>query len=355
MTAPPPYVSVARVIRPVLLAVAFGFALAACGSPAVAQEEGASSDPRIAARALGYAGVEAYQVGDYAAADLKLQRAFALLPAPSLGLWSARALVKLGRLVEASERYKEVVLLVVAAGDTTIQKHAQAEAADEREALLRRIPSVTLRLKDGNWAGVIVAIDGAPIAATAVAKPILANPGKRMIEARRTTGARSVQGSTARVVVELSEAEHASVVLEFGDQNPPTKVETPALLGLDAAGDDLPAPRQPDSDSDNSDVWRTGGWVSAGIGGSLLVASGISGLVAWSKLDDFDCSRDPCQSPNRDDVDTYGSLRSFSTIGYVAGGVLLAAGLFVLYEYREPESDLSLKLGASSATLEGRF
>jgi hypothetical protein len=57
---------------------------------------------RGAARTLGYDGVKAYNAGDYAVADQKLEKAYRVLKVPSLGLWSARTLVKLGRLVEAS-------------------------------------------------------------------------------------------------------------------------------------------------------------------------------------------------------------------------------------------------------------
>jgi Tfp pilus assembly protein PilF len=66
---------------------------------------------RASARQLGYAGVEEFQGGQYESARAKLEKAYRVLKAPSLGLWSARALEKLGKLVEASERYLEVTRL----------------------------------------------------------------------------------------------------------------------------------------------------------------------------------------------------------------------------------------------------
>src|SRR5688572_30759640 len=86
---------------------------------------------RAAARDLGMAGVEAYQAGSYPAASEKLDKAYRTLRAPSLGLWSARALAKLGKLIEASERYLEVTRLDVASGDVAVQKQAQIDAAAE--------------------------------------------------------------------------------------------------------------------------------------------------------------------------------------------------------------------------------
>src|SRR5882724_10278109 len=63
---------------------------------------------RAAARKLGTAGVESYQSGQFQVASEKLEKAYRMLQVPSLGLWSARALVKLGHLVEAQERYVKV-------------------------------------------------------------------------------------------------------------------------------------------------------------------------------------------------------------------------------------------------------
>jgi hypothetical protein len=96
---------------------------------------------RGAARTLGYDGVKAYNAGDYAVADQKLEKAYRVVKVPSLGLWSARALVKLGRLVEASERYREVTQLEVSGGEQAVQKQAQADAQSELDSLTPRIPS----------------------------------------------------------------------------------------------------------------------------------------------------------------------------------------------------------------------
>ena len=71
---------------------------------------------------LGYEGVAAYQKGDYVSARDKLERAYRVVRAPSLGLWSARALEKSGKLVEASERYLEVTRLEVKAGEAAVQQ-----------------------------------------------------------------------------------------------------------------------------------------------------------------------------------------------------------------------------------------
>src|SRR5688572_33485949 len=89
--------------------------------PTLAQE--VDDAARAAARKLGYAGIEAYQASDYKGALEKLDRAYQVLRAPSLGLWSARALLANGKLVEASERYLEVTRLGVT-GEKSVQEQA---------------------------------------------------------------------------------------------------------------------------------------------------------------------------------------------------------------------------------------
>jgi hypothetical protein len=57
-------------------------------------------------------------------------------------------------------------------------------------------------------------------------------------------------------------------------------------------------------------AWRTAGWVTAGVGGSALPASGIAGLFAWNELGDFDCSSDPCVAADPAALDSYDTLRT---------------------------------------------
>ena len=52
------------------------------GSALARAQEGTVAESVIAARTLGYAGIEAYQNGDYLLADEKLGRAYRVLPVP---------------------------------------------------------------------------------------------------------------------------------------------------------------------------------------------------------------------------------------------------------------------------------
>jgi Tfp pilus assembly protein PilF len=104
-------------LRAATVGVVAGFCVS-LSSVASAQEIDDAS--RTAARAMGNSGVEAYQAGNYQEAVDRLEKAYGIARVPSLGLWSARALRKLGLLVEAANRYLE----------TSFQRTGQAGGQD---------------------------------------------------------------------------------------------------------------------------------------------------------------------------------------------------------------------------------
>jgi hypothetical protein len=97
---------------------------------------------RGSARQLGDEAGEDFAKGDYAAALDKYTRADKLIHLPTLSLRIARCLDKLGRLVEAAERYVDVTRMPVADDPRGLQAEAKQQAASEHAALLPRIPSV---------------------------------------------------------------------------------------------------------------------------------------------------------------------------------------------------------------------
>ncbi|HKO94867.1 MAG TPA: hypothetical protein VJU61_27125, partial [Polyangiaceae bacterium] len=309
-------------------------------APAWAQEaagRGAPArDAHEEARALAYAGVEAYEAGDFVAADQKLRRAYALVPVPAVGLWSARALLKLNRLVEASRRYLDVSRSSYAAGDADVQKEAKRDAERELQGLLPRIPRLRIELKAAAGGDVRVTIDGIPTATSALSEPILVNPGDHWVEAQQGT-----LRSQAQLTLAAGETKSAQLELDG------------AATSSGLAGTELPLAESRASGSD--DLWRTVGWVGVGVGGATLVGSALAGIIAYSQLSEFDCDGDTCQSDNATDVATYNGLRTFSTIGYITGSVLTGAGIFLLLQHRTPDAELSFRLGPGSATLGGRF
>lgn len=109
------------------------------------------------------AGMAAYDAGKYAQAKQAFDEAFRLSPLHSLGLWAARARVKLGEWVEADAQYEKLQKTPVTRGDGTAEEQARQQAVREREELRHRIPRLRIRLEGVEPSAVDVSIDGAPV------------------------------------------------------------------------------------------------------------------------------------------------------------------------------------------------
>lgn len=291
-------------------------------SPLAAQAQ-TSDQTRAAARKLGSEGVESYLAGDYVAAETRLDRAYKALRVPSLGLWSARALVKLGKLLEASERYLDVTRLDPKTGDAAVQRQAIADAASELEALTPRIPSFTLQVRGGEGE-LSVLLDGAEVPSSLIGASIPANPGAHVVEARR--GERA-----AKKQFQLAEAQQLGVTLEFDapPSSPPGPDAPRATTGAEVQIGDQAARRS----------FPALGWASLAVGGAGVAVGATTGLLALLQHGELaeHCPQNRCVAGKESEMNRYNTLRTISTVGFVAGAVGLAgAGVFLLTAPRKP-------------------
>jgi hypothetical protein len=304
---------------------------------------------RAAARDLGKAGVEAYQAGDYVTATEKLEKAYRVLKAPSLGLWSARALVKVNRWVQASERYLEVTRLSISSGDTNVQKQAQADARSELDALDPTIPGVVIVLEGATAAEVTVTLDGTAVPSDLLGERRRVDPGKHRIEARRgedvaTEDFEVASGETKTVPLRLAAAAAG-----------PAQTEPTNARPVEPAEDDR----------SSKSALPVVGLVTAGVG---VVAIGVGtyfGLRAKSLNDDSNapgkCTEIECHGDGaslREDAITAANL---STGFFIAGGVLAAGGvtLFLVGNSKKKSASAALTPTLSphtaGMTLHGAF
>lgn len=305
-----------------------------------------SDATRAAARDLGADGVEDYQAGKYPSASEKLDRAFEILRVPTLGLWSARALAKTGKLVEASERYLAVTRLDPSKGEAAVQKQAQAEAASEREALQPRIPSLTLQVK-GAEKNASITLDGVPLVSALLGVRQPANPGKHVAEAQQN--GRRVSGE-----VSLAEGKHQVLVLDFAKA-----VVVPGAVAAPTSGKAAPPePTQPADASSGGSRVPVGVWVGLAITGAGLATGGVTAGLAAGKKSDLNCPDDRCQPSQESEVNSYNRLLTISTIGFIAAGVGAAtAGVFWFTRPREAEraAHVTPWVGLGSAGVRGAF
>lgn len=345
--------------------LAFLLALAA---PAGAAEPDAST--RAAARKIALEGVNAFQHDNAELASQKLEKAFELLPAPSIALWWARALAKRGLLVEASERYIQAGRLPPVEGnEQAVQAQAQKDAARELAELAPRIPKLVVALDGAKPNEVKLTLDGKNLSSALVGEEQPANPGTHKL-----VGVRG--GEQTEQSFNLAESQRAQVVLRF--RGPAPRPAAPPVVPPPAAGTPTPTERPaPDPGSSalppssTSASAKSGGSnafaiVTLVLGGAGLATGTVTGVMAMGKRTDLHnnsaCNGDVCGSSVRDDVNQFRTLRTVSSIGFIAGGVLTATGIVLLVaggsssqkgEAARPA--LALRVAPSDVSLMGRF
>lgn len=301
---------------------------------------------RTQARALAAAGVEAYAVNDFQTASAKLDESFRLASVPTLGLWSARALVKLGKWVEAENRYRLVSELEVSPSDSAVQRTAQDEAASERTELLLRIPSVVLDLDSGVADQVTFTLDGVLVQRGDIGQRRPIDPGRHVYAGQR--------GSVREeVIFKISEGEHKQISLVFQPETFAAR-SAPAAVGA-AASEDWQI------DQTNTTL-RTAGWVALGAGGVSLLTGSIAYIAGRRQYSDLErralCVNADCP---QSEVDAYNTWRAVHVGGLVTGGVLAAAGLGVILATRsaddgsEPRASVSLRIEPTRWVVGGQF
>src|SRR5688500_16070551 len=145
----------------------------------------ASAEPtaadRATARALAREGFEALKTDDFQTAEDRFRRADELVHAPTLVVDHARALVGLGRLVEAHERYSLVLREGVSPNAAWPWKRAYADAQKEIEVIKQRLSWLTIEIVGPDKPQ--VSVDGKPIPSAAVGVRRATDPGNRTVKA----------------------------------------------------------------------------------------------------------------------------------------------------------------------------
>ncbi|WP_437967823.1 tetratricopeptide repeat protein [Sorangium sp. So ce260] len=263
-----------------------------------------------AARALAEEGLELYDKGEYAAALDRLGRAEELIQAPTIGLYAARCLERLGRLIEASERYRQVSRTPLDASASDVFRAAVADAEKAYDDLRPRIPKLAVGVRGAPEREVQISIDGKPMppALVGVSRPV--DPGKHLVEG-------AWAGRVVRQEVTLQERQETAVAIEFPVVRPPAVV---------------PPPAGPAQDS----TQRVFGWSALGTGAAALVVGGITfGVTSALRSDliDLGCSEKvvcPDTRETRDKLSSYNSTRLIPAPAFIVGGVLAAGGAALL-------------------------
>lgn len=278
--------------RAALLPLALAAAVTASAPGAEAQPAQVSAKEKEAARVLAQLGYDLFMDGKYEEAVAKLDQAESIFHAPTHLELAGRALEKLGRLLQARDRYRRAVAEPPTPRSSKGFQKSYAEAKKALDALEPRIPSLQVKL-----AGVLadkarVSLDGKPVPAADLQSPKDLDPGTYTLRVE-------ADGMNTEVrVVTLAEGSHQTLELSL----------TPRVV----------ATRGP----------LAPGLVGLGAGAAGIALGAVAGALSLGAVDELNksCPDKRCPSSQAGTLDQAKTLSTVSTIGFVAGGVLAAAG-----------------------------
>lgn len=281
----------------------FAFVLAsttlAASPPARAEGDAALTE----AQARFKEGLDFADAGNDEAARLKFQQAWAVYKSPAVLYNLARSEQLTGHELEAFEHFRAFLKTAPDPKVTEAHRHKAQENVTE---LAKKIGQIDLEVPPR----ALVTIDGTKIE-DAVREPVPVRPGRHVVEA-------TLDGRLESVTVETSAGAITKARIEFPQAAPPGG----------AGGEPMPVTVE-------KSTARIVVPAAIGVAGLAALGAGVGfALASQSAKDDEDALRrqgvcvqtssPECQAldAKRSDVDTLGTI---ATVGYVSGGVLLAA------------------------------
>lgn len=319
---------------PVLLAVLGAPARAgaeAAGSASSAPAPAAGANDTAEARQHFGEGLKLYKDGDFDAALVQFERAYAIKPNYKVLYNIAQTYFELREYVEAQDNMARYLK----EGGTLIDPERQAAVSKDLAELEQRIAKVTLTV---NVAGATVLVDGKKVGTTPLGEPISVSEGQRTISVEAPN-----RGARQRLI-RVAGGEQQALTLDFEEAPPPV----PAMP--------INLPPQPKP----STGLGAGFWASA-IGAVALGASaGVSGYFALQAQDDNKNQRKELgvSQSTLDDSDHRAKALAL-TSDILSGAAIVCAGVAVVLLVSSPHhtasAQVGLRLSPGSANLVGRF
>lgn len=327
------------------LGLSLAVAVLASAPRAAAQE--ADAETRTAARELAGQGAEAFEKQDYVTALDRFQRAGTLFRAPSISVMEARTLVKLGRFVEALDKYEATRHIPLAPDASEALQRAVSDAVREGQELRARTPMLKISIL-GRRPGpdeLKVTLDGKPVpsALLDVERPL--DPGRHEIEAA-SAGLIPIQRR-----IDLSEGEHRVVEIQLGAASPDERL---LLKAQSQRTDNVPMVAEASPAASNELVpW---GWAATGLGIVSLGTSAVTGVIALNKKSNLDAACRPgCPPEFQGDIDSYRLNRTLSYTGLLVGAAALGVGGYILIYGSRESSHVRAAVTTQGAALSGAF
>jgi hypothetical protein len=261
----------------------------------------------------------AFNAGNYAESERLWNAATRLYPkAPTLALGLARAAAKNGHVVLAQEQYNKIIReWGNAASPPPAFKDALDAAQREVGDVSKRVADVTINLAGGAPTPTVT-VDGAPVppAALGLKRPV--DPGSHTVHAE-AQGYKSADQP-------FQVAEGGSVTASL------TLVKDPDAVVAGPGPTPTPGGEQPPPAGSGGSSNKTLALAAFGVGGVGIVVGAITGIIAIGKHSDLKtaCTAGSdgksCPPDQQSSVDSYKTMGTISTIGFIVGGVGVAAG-----------------------------
>lgn len=227
---------------------------------------------------------------------------------------------QLGKTATAWARYREALAVATRANDAKRIKFAKEHA----EYLEKKLSRLTVVVPEANRiAGLEVKRDGQSLGEASWGSALAVDPGAHVIEARAE--GRQPFTTTVTLAADADQKTVSVPLLEPGAASTRASTTTPAVA---------PPPRPLPSKKDEGgiDARSVIGWTAIGTGGLALIGGSIAGIVAIS-IDDDAKSHCPTNTTcDREGVELTQQAQDASvgsTLGFISGAVLVAAGLGV--------------------------
>lgn len=313
--------------------------------PASRSHQAPGGNPDLA-RSVAITGREAFNTGAYETALALFRRAYTLFPAPTVVLYEARTLEKMGLLLEAVEAYRRTTQMPVDAHSPTQFAEAIAVAEQEAREVQASIPSLTVDLDGtrGDAPELRVLVNDHPIDPARLGQAQKRNPGRY-----RVSGSLGEQTDQKEVL--LKRGQHLTVVLDLPG----------AAFSSDLADSSLGVASAASTERGSVPIWA----YAAGGVGVLGIGSGlVTGLMAGGKhaAAERGCPDSQCApgSPGSEAADAFRTLRMVSSISYGVGVVGVAAGLVLWLNAADDEETQGLGRiepwgNANTAGIRGTF
>lgn len=299
------------------------------GAPAARAEE-PDAGTRMAARELAVSGAEAFDKQDFSTALDNFQRAESLYKVPSISVMVARCLARVGRVVEAVDKYEETLRVPLDAAAPDAFQRAVADATTEVESARARVARLELRLPADAPPGSEVMLDDRPVPPALLGVPKPVNPGTHRLSARAP--------GRAPYATEVTLPEGGRQTVE---------------ISLEAAV----APRAPASPSSTTRHRVSPLTIVLLSGGGLAIAAGaVTGIAAMSHKSSLDAACKPgCPSNMSADLSAFRRERALSYVGFGVGLVAAGTGAYLLFHEGSSGNQVGALVLPGGAAVTGSF